>query len=90
MAATPGNVGQAGSHRIPLESLLGVSITRKPQPIHVIVSPPSTELGKQELAQRVSDLFATCILNGVDQLECSLNDKGKLLQAVIDVLEKDL
>ena len=55
-----------------------------------MVSPPSTESGKQELVQRVSDLFATCILDGVDQLECSFNDKGKLLQAVIDVLEKDL
>ena len=56
-------------------------------PIQVIVHFPNTEEGKQELAQRISQVHADFVISTIDKLNCPTKQKLKLLQAVIDTIK---
>lgn len=56
-------------------------------PIQVIVHFPNTEEGKQELAQRISQVHADFVISTIDKLNCPTKQKLELLQAVIDTIK---
>jgi hypothetical protein len=57
---------------------------RRSAPIQVIVHYPQTEEGKAELRRRVSEAHATFVIDTIKRLDCPLQQKQELLQAVID------
>lgn len=57
-------------------------------PIRIIVHSPQNEAGKKELARRVAELYADCVLGTIRGLDCSPEQKRELLQAVIDMRKK--
>ena len=58
-------------------------------PIHVIVSYPKTEAGKDELARRVSDVHAAAVNQRLKSLNCPSTQKLALLDAVIETREEN-
>lgn len=63
---------------------------RKSAPIKLIVHYPTTEEGKRELAGRVADVHAGFVVNTINKLNCPLEEKLELLQAVIDTTRKNI
>lgn len=63
---------------------------RKSAPIKLIVHYPTTEEGKRELAGRVADVHAGFVVNTINKLDCPLEQKLELLQAVIDNTRKNI
>jgi len=57
-------------------------------PINVIVYYPKTEEGKEELAQRVSDVHAAAVNQRLKSLNCPTSQKQELLDAVIETAKK--
>lgn len=57
---------------------------RKSVPIKIIVHEPKTEEGKRELAQRVAGIHADIVYHTMNQLHCPVEQKKKLLNAVIE------
>ena len=57
---------------------------RSGMPIQIIVYSPQSEKGKKELARRVAELYADCVLSTIRGLDCSPKQKRELLEAVID------
>lgn len=54
-------------------------------PIRIIVHSPQSKAGKKELARRVAELHADCVLSAIRGLDCAPEQKRELLQAVIDM-----
>lgn len=63
---------------------------RSGMPIQIIVHSPQSETGKKELARRVAELHADCVLSTIRGLDCSPKQKRELLEAVIDTGKKCL
>ncbi len=59
-------------------------IGRRSAPIQVVVHYPTTEKGKQELADRVAGVHADFVLQYVRKLQCPSNQKEQLIDAVIE------
>lgn len=57
---------------------------RKSVPIKIIVHAPKTEEGKRKLAQRVAGIHADIVYHTMNQLHCPVEQKKKLLNAVIE------
>lgn len=57
---------------------------RKSVSIKIIVHEPKTEEGKRELAQRVAGVHADIVHHTMNQLHCPVEQKKKLLNAVIE------
>lgn len=57
---------------------------RKSVSIKIIVHAPKTEEGKRELAQRVAGVHADIVYHTMNQLQCPMEQKKKLLAAVIE------
>lgn len=53
-------------------------------PLQMTVQFPQTRGGKEELAQRVAELHADCVLSALNHLNCPVKQKRELLQAIID------
>lgn len=53
-------------------------------PLQMTVQFPQTRAGKEELAQRVAELHADCVLSALNHLNCPVKQKRELLQAIID------
>lgn len=60
-----------------------VTVIRKMAPINLIMHFPKTEVGKRELAQRVSDVHASAVTQRLKELKCPTSQKLELLDAVI-------
>lgn len=56
---------------------------RTSAPIHVIVHPPAAQEGRRELAQRVAQAHADFVISTINRLDCPIQQKLELLQAVI-------
>lgn len=63
-----------------------MTVIRKMAPINVIVYYPKTEEGKEELAQRVSDVHAAAVNQRLKSLNCPTSQKQELLDAVIETV----
>ena len=59
-------------------------IGRRSAPIQVVVHYPTTEEGKQELADRVAGVHADFVLQYVRKLQCPSNQTEQLIDAVIE------
>lgn len=57
---------------------------RKIPPMNIIFHYPQTEEGKRELAERVSTVHANEVIKKIQKLNCSYEQKIKLLNAVIE------
>ena len=66
-----------------------MTVIRKMAPINVIVYYPKTEEGKEELAQRVSDVHAAAVNQRLKSLNCPTSQKQELLDAVIETVKKN-
>ena len=65
----------------------GVSaIARKSVPINVIMYYPQTEDGRQELAKRVAEVHADMVNRTIQKLNCTSEQKEKLLDAIMDTV----
>lgn len=58
-------------------------IARKSDEINVIVYYPKTEKGKRELARRVAGVHADMVQQYIKKLDCPLEQKTQLVDAVI-------
>ena len=58
-------------------------MSRKSVPIHMIVYQPKTERGKHKLAQRAAELHAETAEHMIQKLDCPIEQKKQLLDAVI-------
>lgn len=59
-------------------------IAKKSVPINVIIYYPTTEKGKKELANRVSDVHADLIQQFIQKLNCNPNQKVQLINNIIN------
>ena len=57
---------------------------RKRGQLNVVVHMPTSESGKRELAQRVSDVHANIVNNRLKSLNCPEQQKLALLNAIIE------
>lgn len=57
-------------------------------PVTVVLHAPTTEGGKQALAQRVSQAHAGFVLRALERLPCPARQKPDLLRAVMDAAQK--
>lgn len=64
-----------------------VIVIRKMAPFKLIVHYPQTEKGKEELAQRVSDVHAAAVNQRLKSLNCPTSQKLDLLDAVIKTVK---
>ncbi|MDO4982801.1 MAG: hypothetical protein Q4E35_04510 [Eubacteriales bacterium] len=60
-------------------------IAKRSAPINVIVHLPKTDTGKQALAKRVSEVHADTVIQTVNKLNCSTEQKSQLLDSIIKV-----
>ena len=61
----------------------------KKKTIHLVLHFPESEEGRQELSRRAAQIHAESILERIEGLHCPLEQKRKLLDAVIaDTREK--
>ena len=65
-----------------------IAIPRKSNPINVVVHYPQTEEGRRELAQRVANVHAETVLQTISKLNCTSEQKEKLLDAIIETVSK--
>ncbi len=61
---------------------------RSMAPINLIMYYPKTEEGQMELKKRVSDIYATTVIQRIKSLNCPTNQKLELLDAVIETVKE--
>lgn len=61
-----------------------VSALRKRGQLNIVVHMPTSESGKRELAQRVSDVHASAVNHRLKSLNCPEQQKLALLNAIIE------
>lgn len=66
-----------------------VTVIRKMAPIKLILHPPETEEGKEVLARRVSDAHTTVVIQRLNSLNCPMNQKLALMDAIITTIKAD-
>lgn len=64
-------------------------IARKSVPIHIIVHYPRTEEDKRELARRAAEVHADTVKEYIQKLNCSSDQKLKLLNAIIETVSDE-
>jgi hypothetical protein len=57
-------------------------------PVNLIVYDPQTPEGREELAQRVSDVHAAAAIRRIKSLNCPTSQKLALLDAVIETIKE--
>lgn len=58
---------------------------RTSAPIEVIVHCPKNEADERELTRRAAELHADFVMNAIEKLDCSANQKQELLWAIKDM-----
>lgn len=59
----------------------------KPVPVNLIVYSPKNPEGQRELAQRMADVHADAVQRRIKALNCPVQQKLRLLDAVEDVVK---
>jgi hypothetical protein len=57
-------------------------------PINLIVYYPKSAEGREELAKRISDVYATAVTQRIKSLNCPTSQKLALLDAVIETVKR--
>lgn len=58
--------------------------------VEVIIYDPPTQKGKQELAKRVATVHAQLTLKYVTRLDCPVEQKNALIDAVLNQIREDM
>lgn len=66
-----------------------VSALRKRGQLNIVVHMPTSESGKRELAQRVSDVHASAVNHRLKSLNCPEQQKLALLNAIIQTKKEN-
>lgn len=63
---------------------------RKAAPINIVVHYPKTEEGWRELRRRMAIVHADAVLNSISKLKCSVADKIRLTEAIIEDAKREI
>lgn len=66
-----------------------MSEIRTSAPIHMMIQMPETEEGKLALARKVAEIHAELIFGCIRKLDCPVEQKNRLLDAVITAVRNE-